>query len=101
MRACSVLPTLNIAVRVEFMARHVPSSAGIETSEDFETLFVAFPLINSQYCRPENPNSTAEYDHSSHAPRSTVSVSEWTVVCRSWEAVKSDLTIPECGVVWP
>jgi hypothetical protein len=37
----------NIAVRVEFMARHVPSSAGNETSEDFETLFVSFPLINS------------------------------------------------------
>jgi hypothetical protein len=33
-----VLPTLNIAVRVEFMARHVPSQAGNETSEDFEAL---------------------------------------------------------------
>jgi hypothetical protein len=26
------------------MARHVPSSAGNETSEDFETLFVSFPF---------------------------------------------------------
>ena len=40
--------TLNIAVRVEFMARHVPSQAGNETREDFETLFVSFTLINSQ-----------------------------------------------------
>ena len=42
-----MLPTLNIAVRVEFMARHVPSQAGNETSEDFETLFVSFTFINS------------------------------------------------------
>ena len=41
-----MLPTLNIAVRVEFMARHVPSQAGNETSEDFETLFVSFTFIN-------------------------------------------------------
>ena len=33
---------------VELMARHVPSQAGNETSEDFETLFVSFPLINGQ-----------------------------------------------------
>ena len=38
---------LNTAVRVEFMARHVPSQAGNETSEDVETLFVSFPCINS------------------------------------------------------
>ena len=38
---------LNTAVRVEFMARQVPSQAGNETSEDFETLFVSFPCINS------------------------------------------------------
>ena len=43
-----MLPTLNIAVRVEIMARHVPSQAGNETSEDFETLFVSFTLINSR-----------------------------------------------------
>ena len=29
------------------MARHVPSQAGNETSEDFETLFGSFPCINS------------------------------------------------------
>ena len=34
-------------VRVEFMARQVPSQAGNETSEAFETLFVSFPCINS------------------------------------------------------
>jgi hypothetical protein len=28
------------------MARHVPSQAGNETSEDFETLFVSFTFIN-------------------------------------------------------
>ena len=48
---CCVLPTLNIAVRVAFMARHVPSQAGNETSEDFETLFVSFTFINSHSIR--------------------------------------------------
>ena len=43
-----VRSTLNIAVRVGFMARHVPSQAGNETSEAFETLFVSFPCINNQ-----------------------------------------------------
>ena len=43
-----MLPTLNIAVRVEYMARHVPSQAGNETSEDVETLFVSFTFINSR-----------------------------------------------------
>ena len=42
------VPSLN-TVRVEFMARHVPSQAGNETSEDFETLFMSFTLINSLY----------------------------------------------------
>ena len=42
-----MLPTLSIAVRVEFIARHVPSQAGNETSVDVETLFVSFTFINS------------------------------------------------------
>ena len=37
----------NIAVRVESMARHVPSQAGNETSEDYETHFVRLLFINS------------------------------------------------------
>ena len=31
------------------MARHVPSQAGNETSEVFETLFVSFTFINSLF----------------------------------------------------
>ena len=50
---CCVRPGPNIAyiaVRVKFMARHVPSEAGNETSEDYETHFVRVRLlfINSQ-----------------------------------------------------
>ena len=41
-------PGLGTAVRVEFMARHIPSQAGNATSEAFETLFVQFACINSQ-----------------------------------------------------
>ena len=48
---CSVLPTLNTAVRVELMARQVPyllvREMNLVASEDFETLFVSFPRINS------------------------------------------------------
>jgi hypothetical protein len=62
-----VLPTLNIAVRVEFMACHVPSQAGNETSEDFETLFVSFTLINSHkyghsllYLAPDRPDNARQ-----------------------------------------
>jgi hypothetical protein len=50
---CCVLPTLvDIAVRVVcvmrlFMARHVPTQAGNETSEDYETHFVRLLFINS------------------------------------------------------
>ena len=39
-----MLPTLNTAVRVEFMARQVPSQAGNETSEDYETAFRALAI---------------------------------------------------------
>ena len=35
-----MLPTLDIAVRVEFMARHIPSQVGNAISEDDETRFV-------------------------------------------------------------
>ena len=58
---CAMLrPTLNIAVRVEFIARHVPSQAGDETSEDFETLFVSFTFINS-HTHPFHENVTRGY----------------------------------------
>jgi hypothetical protein len=43
---CCVRPGPNIAVRVEFMARHISSQAGNETSEVFETLFVSFPCVS-------------------------------------------------------
>ena len=37
-----------LAVRVEFMARQVPSQAENETSEDYETHFVRLLFINSK-----------------------------------------------------
>jgi hypothetical protein len=37
----------NIAVRVEFMAHHVPSQAGKVTHALFVTLVVPLPLINT------------------------------------------------------
>ena len=45
--APSLRVRLNTALRVELMARHVPSCARNETSKAFETLFVSFPCINS------------------------------------------------------
>jgi hypothetical protein len=48
---CCVLPTLNIAVRVAFMARHVPSQAGNETSEPFDTLLYGCYLSIARWRR--------------------------------------------------
>ena len=45
-----MLPTLNIAVRVEFMARQVPSQAGNVTHDmpfAFRYAFVPLPLIKA------------------------------------------------------
>ena len=48
-----VPPTLNTAVRVAFMARHVPSQAGNETSEAFDTLLYGCYLsIAKRGCPP-------------------------------------------------
>jgi hypothetical protein len=44
--AVCVPPTLNTAVRVEFMVRQVPSQAGNETGEVFDTLLYGWPV----YC---------------------------------------------------
>ena len=47
---CGVPPTLNTAVRVEFMARQVPSQAReMLHIGPFRYAFVSLPLINSLY----------------------------------------------------
>jgi hypothetical protein len=43
---CCVPPTLNTAVRVEFMARHVPSQAANVTHALFVTLWYRYHLSN-------------------------------------------------------
>jgi hypothetical protein len=52
---CAMRSTLNIAVRVELTARHVPSQAGYETSEGFETRLYGCYL--SIACTPQTTYS--------------------------------------------
>ena len=53
--------------RVEFMARHVPSQAGNETSEDFETLFVStvIPMLHVSMHNSHRVQYTPHYTHDS------------------------------------
>jgi hypothetical protein len=57
--------TLNIAVRVEFMARHVPSQAGNETREDYETHFVRLLYLSILAVHGNWDTHTLTHSHAS------------------------------------
>ena len=69
-------PGPNIAVRVEFIARHQPSQAGNETSEDYETHFVRLLFIMPLYL-----TDTVLYVSMCYLKRASVGdASVWSVV---------------------